>query len=389
MPPIDPAIALSPSIAEPALPSDPALRTIAKDVLHELRYSFAMVAAEEQPVASGSLDVMFRDFLKTRSSSARTRYREHSRALLAAPAPLRTDNFGRYAALNIQEYATVGSDGLASRVGKLQVQSKAVKEGLARYRRHLAGPTISHANGSIPLFVNPQAGIEPHPEPEDPEPEEVDQDLSAGMAFKKLRLFIRNVHCFEETDEWGADHIHLGGTATNPDGSTSLIDEFDVSDDFEEGEDAYYGMNRVFATWDLATAPEGFPYVYGVVIAMAEKDDGGFYKFLKTLWEKVKAKVLAAIEEGVGAAIGAELGAALGSIAGAIAGLLIEWIISWFNNDDDIVGAKPATMTLATCTKSYYDWAKLTATEGSKDTLHFKGDGGHYTVDIAWKVFSQ
>ena len=50
---------------------------------------------------------------------------------------------------------------------------------------------------------------------------------------------------------------------------------------------------------------------------------------------------------------------------------------------------KPVLMTLGACTKSYYDWAKLTTANGWKTTLHFKGDGGRYDVDLAYKVFTK
>jgi hypothetical protein len=60
-----------------------------------------------------------------------------------------------------------------------------------------------------------------------------------------------------------------------------------------------------------------------------------------------------------------------------------------FDNKDDIVGVKPVLMTLASSRRSYYDWAKLTTAEGWKTTLHFKGDGGRYDVDCAFKVSQQ
>src|SRR5262249_18490292 len=156
--------------------------------------------------------------------------------------------------------------------------------------------------------------------------------------------------------------------ATDPFGNTSLVQEFAVSDDFDEGEQVDFGMSKAFHTWNIETKKEGFPYVYAAVIALAEKDDGGFWKFLKALWEKVEGEVKALIGAAVGAAIGAAIGAAfagIGAIVGALVGVFIGWLINVVgDNPDDPIGAKAVTMTLAAATKSYYDWAKLTTPEG-------------------------
>src|SRR5215204_6055955 len=105
---------VSPFIVDPAMPSDPALRAVADDVLAKLRRSFTAVAAEEQPGAHGSADDMFRAFLATRGAPTRTRYREQSQGLLNSPSSLQTAYFGRYAAVNSKAYQSVGSDDLPS-----------------------------------------------------------------------------------------------------------------------------------------------------------------------------------------------------------------------------------------------------------------------------------
>jgi hypothetical protein len=217
----------------------------------------------------------------------------------------------------------------------------------------------------------------------------LDPDLIGGLAFKKMRLFIRSVKCIEETSEIGSDEINLGGTVTDPFGNTSVVQQFEVSDDFDEGESVNYGTSKVFATWDLVTKTPGFPYVYAGVIAMAEKDDGGFYKFLNELWKMVEDKVKTAVGAAIGAAIGGAIGNVLGAVVGAIVGALVGWLISLFDNADDIVAVKPLLMTLASCKKSYYDWAQLTSANGWTTTMHFKGDGGHYAVTASFKIFTQ
>jgi hypothetical protein len=379
---------VSPVVVDPPLPSDPTLRAVVDDVLAKLRYSFAAMAAAEQPVAPGRLDETFRGFLASRRESSRSRYQAKARALLEAPVPVRASQLGRYSALDPKEYRNLGSDAMASRFGKLPVDPGRLKDSLAKFRARFAVmpklPKITLVDQDTTDTSQKQVQIQ------------FDPDVMAGLMFKKMRLFIKKVRCIEETDEVGSDEISLGGTVTNPFGTTSLVNQFEVSDDFDEGEAVDFGLSKVFATWNLETKPVGFPYVYSAVIAMAEKDDGGFHSFLKALWEKIDEEVKAAIAGLVGAAVGAALGTiipGLGTIIGALCGFLIgvfiDWVISWFDNPDDIVRVKTMLMTLASSRKSYYDWAQLTQPQGWTTTLNFKGDGGLYKVDVAYRVFTQ
>lgn len=375
------------TIIEPTLPSDPALRAIIDDVGARLRYSFAAAAAE-QVAAPGRVDQAFRAFFASRSPVSRARFRERGQALLSGAPVIRAAHLGRYAAVDLTEYRTLGSDGMTSRFGKPAVDSAALVTSLERLRDRLAllprlpeVPVVEHETSD----VNHKKIII-----------KLDPDVVGGLMFKKMRLFINKVRCIEETDEIGSDEINLGGTVTNPFGNSSLVNEFEVSSDFDEGEVVDFAMSKVFASWNLETKSVGFPYVYAAIVAMSEKDDGGFYEFLKALWEQIDQEVKQAIAGLVGAAIGGALGTAfgpLGTIVGVIVGMLfgflIEWMISWFDNPDDIVGAKAVLMTLASSKRSYYDWAKLTSAAGWKTTLHFKGDGGRYDVDCSFKVFTQ
>jgi hypothetical protein len=265
----------------------------------------------------------------------------------------------------------MSSDKLTARVRKLDVQGKVVEPALLEM-------------GKLMLKFPP--GVPPP----------VNADLQAGLTFKKMKLFIRRVTCLEETSGIfeGSDEINMGGSATDPLGNTSKVNEFVVSDDFHKGKHVDFGMSRVFHTWDIQTKKEGFPYVYAAVIALAEKDDGGFWKFLKELWEKVKSTVTGAVSALAGAAIGAALGAAfggIGAIVGALVGALIAWLINIFSdNADDILGAKVMLMTLGAANKSYYDWAELTSPQGwtLPKPMLFKGSGGRYEVELAYRVFT-
>lgn len=347
---------------DPAMPRDPQLRKIADDVLAQLKFAIAN-AADDDTDAPGEFDVLARELMATRSAPQREHARAQARALLAMPVAARTAHFGRLAAMDRAQYRRAGSHAVLSSLKPLDADGPALKAEFAR---------------SVARLVKPIAAPNP--------------DVVAGAAYKTMKLFIRRVRCLDETNDSGdSDEILLGGTATDPQGKTVKIKQFLVDDDFDKGEVVNYGFSRVFHTWNLATTPGGFPYVYSAVLAMGERDRGGFGDFITKLWEKVGETVTKAIAGVVGAGIGAAIGSAipgLGTVIGAVIGALLGWLISLFNNPDDIVGTRVVTMTLGAATKSYYDWAKLTSPSGWTTSLTFKGDDGLYKVDIAYRVFT-
>ena len=90
------------------LPSDPALRAIADDLIAEVRYVTAVAAAEQRD-APGTLHSAVREFLSTRNPAAQQRARLHAKAMLAAPDAQRAQTFGRFARVKVDEYLSVGS----------------------------------------------------------------------------------------------------------------------------------------------------------------------------------------------------------------------------------------------------------------------------------------
>jgi hypothetical protein len=370
------------SLVEPALPADPALRALADDVISRLKYSFAAAATADQQAASGRFDKMFGAFLATRNPTVRAQVREQVRTKLASTA-WRSQELGRYAALDMKEYRALGSDRVQERIPPPKVDGAAVKAGTKKLKVKfdVAGKgLLKHAKGhSVPHLGPSQPG--PSPPPADP-------DWVAGQKYTKLRLYVRKVRCVEETDEWGSDEINMGGVGITPEGNTFLIDQFKVSEDFDQGELVEFA-SKTFAKWKLRTDKSDFPYAYGMTLALAEKDDGGFYQFLKDLWDKVDEAVKAAIGAWIGGVIGGAAGGVLGFIAGAIIGAFVGWLISLFDNKDDIINTKTMVLVLGWASKSYYDWAELTTSEGLVETLNFYGDGGHYRVRMSWKVTAE
>lgn len=86
-----------------------------------------------------------------------------------------------------------------------------------------------------------------------------DKDLIDGLAYRKLRLYLKEVSCFQTTSGPGADEINLGGTVTTAEGETSTVGEFVVSSDMEEGERVRYPGHKMpnLADPDFATKLKG------------------------------------------------------------------------------------------------------------------------------------
>jgi hypothetical protein len=385
-------------VEDPQLPPEPSLRAIADDVLARCRYSFVTAAVGAGGPSHPGLDETCGSFIASRSEAALARYQSGAKALVQAPIEFRSSFFGRYAAISVEDFRSLGADGAVQKLGHLQIEPATMRSHLdafhARVLRVATAAPLGDGGDQAFFHLDPKAiqaaiGAAGKPEPNLGGLGPLIKDMQAGSAFKKMRLFIRKVRCIEETSGLaeGSDEINMGGTAVDPLGNTSMVNQFQVSDDFDEGEVVDWGMGKVFTTWNLATAPEGFPYLYSAIIALAEKDDGGFYKFLHDLWDGVSKEVTAAIGAAVGAAIGGAIANALGAVVGAIVGALIGWIISLFNNPDDIVGVKTVYMTLAASTKSYYDWAQLTAPLGWQHAFDFTRDG-HYRVATSHKIFA-
>jgi hypothetical protein len=360
MPPIRLEIKPSPLLVDPPLPSDPKVRPALDDLLARLKVAFVMAASDVQPAAPDGVDGVFHEFMTTRGAQARASYRAGAQRLLAQPE-LRAQHFGRHATTSAATYQTTGFQGL----GRIDVAGAGAPPDLK----------LALSPALMTWWQEQQA-----------KQQQAAADLQAGQAFTKLRLKILDVRCFEETDEWGSDEIAIGGVYTGPFGGSLPVDQTVVSEDFDEGEDV--PMHLTFCEWGIDQNPD-WPHYYGAIVMLCEKDDGGFWDMIHKLWDKVAPEVKELIAMGVGAAVGGSFAGALGAIVGAVIGALVGWIINLFDNADDLLGSRTLTMTLASNTKSYYDWAQLTAPGGYPFQLQYHGDGSHYQVTGAFKVYTQ
>jgi hypothetical protein len=424
-------------IGAESLPADPAIRAVAHDVLNRLKYAFAIAAADLPVTAPGPVDLLFREFLSSRAEPVRARQRARATTLLQAPPASREATFGRYGRIEPAQYAAVGSAGLADLAGPLGVDAQRLRDAIAKTADtslRLALPplqTLPAKGTKVKFIVDPnfvkelQSKTASTKTPFHADPAVV-KDMVEGARFKKLGLFIKEVECIEETNEPSdSDEINLGGVFTDADGQvTHLINEFKVSDDFDEGErvlypppvipsmpelmaglaedlnklqklfaDAYNQPGKKIAEWAIRT-DLGWPTAYAGAIVMAEKDQGGFWKFLQELLGKIVEEVEKALKMGIGAAIGGVVGAKIGGIWGAVVGAVVGFIVGAIidlitaDNPDDIMGTAPLVMSFGAATLSYYQWTGLLK-QPHPDVfpISYKRDGGHYRVWCYYQVY--
>ncbi|MFZ1479445.1 MAG: hypothetical protein WAT25_01565 [Paracoccaceae bacterium] len=212
---------------------------------------------------------------------------------------------------------------------------------------------------------------------------------------KGLHFRLHKVKCIDETNpEWpGDDEIAMGGTAVPPVGTPTKVAEFMVRDDFDDGESKTYSPPKVLKTFSLSGLT--YPADCLMVLALAEKDNGGLSSFLQDLWEAIRDDVQliiaavgaaaglaigGAVGGSLGTAIGGPLGTIIGAVAGAILGALIGWLISAVK--DDIFTPQSAAVHLPKSNSTFAGGA-LTSPQF---TLNFRDHGGHYRAYYTWQL---
>ncbi len=363
---------------EADLPSNAAVRALAQDVLHSLKYSFTAAAIAPDVQVQGRADALFREYLARKKPETRQAYRMHAEALLNANGLLREKTFGRYAHLGLSAYRRVGAEQAPNLVPALHLDGPKLVNALKQSEQNEARFTQlppSFFTASEEAGAKGRLTLKPLPS----------NELVAPVKYTKVGLYLSSVHCIDETDELSAsDEIAMGGSYTSADGRTTTpVQEFSVSEDFDAGERVHFG-GKLFAQWNLVSG-KGWPQAYPALVAMAEKDDGGFSKFLQKLWGLVAEAVKSAVGKAAGTAIGSVigsafggLGTALGAAIGFIVGALVDWLIDLLKDADDLLAVKPVTLSLYGGTASYYASMGLTVGPPRPFKVDFKGLGGHY-----------
>jgi hypothetical protein len=373
---------------------DPAVQAVVDSTLKKFKYALA-AAAVDAPVSSPSeVDLMFREFIAQRRPEARARYAEKANAHFNASPEERRRIFGQFADLKPHDYGRVGFNGLSSLMAATGGGSNRVP-----------GPVLPPPRPKSNLRLDPEAMRQAG-------------DLLEGSKFKKLGLFIKEVHCIDDTSEFDSDEINLGGIYLDADGQGHEVPQFSVFADFDAGEsiiypepvinnlfedpfavkkgfdEAYAKPGMKFAEWTVRT-DLGWPTAYAATIVMAEKDDGGFAKFLRKLLRKIVEEVEKELKMGIGAAVGAVIGGAVGggwgAVVGAVVGFVVGALIDWLSTDnaDDIVGHASPVMKFGAATLSYYEWTGLLKKpHPDLFSMDFKKDGGFYRVWAYYQLYA-
>lgn len=376
----------SPVLVDPAPPAG-ALRDLAEDVLAGLKFRTLAVAAN---VDEAHADDPIAGYLKSRPTDVRAAFAKRASALLKGGPVALEAHVGRYAHVDPSQARKVAFEELADVVDHPDIDAKALNKAIGAASHGL----LERAHG---IKISPS----------DAKKMAEAADARAGAKYKKLGLFVRTVRCVSETPGGGEDEIAMGGVASAADGVNSWpIDQFMVSSHFVDDEHPDDGEvrqvdyplpGRRFTEWNLITESGGFPYAYTALVALCEKDDGGFHDFIMKLWKQVGEAVKKAVAGAVGAAIGAAIGATfagVGAIAGAVVGFiigeLVDWLIDLGQGADDVLGVKTLQLWLGAATKSYYDATGLTVQYPTLFPLEYGSKHGHfhYTVHCRWKLYS-
>lgn len=204
-----------------------------------------------------------------------------------------------------------------------------------------------------------------------------------------LKLKLHSVKCLDETDpEWiGADEISMGGTTLDDKAVQSIINEFSVYNDFDDNDVKTYNPPMILRQFNLDNV---YPKDFSAFIALAEKDSGGFSRFIANLYESVKIElqlIIMALAAKWGSQIGAEIGssggpigAVIGAVIGAILGALIAWIVGTL--EDDIFPTQMATIHIPSGTTAFANGSLQSPVTG----LYFEAHDGKYEVMYSWEL---
>ncbi len=244
--------------------------------------------------------------------------------------------------------------------------------------------TVALRNGRGINQDDPPPGPNPHPVPDpDPLPAPNPPPNPTEPYADKLELRILKVRCANETNELGKDEIAMGGSSINAVGNTRLIGELKVGS-FKKGATKTYSPAKVFDTFILTLGGNDYPKSCFGLLSLAEKDHGGFKKFLDFVWTKVKEdveKAVLAAAASIGTIVGGLLGAIIAATAAYVVMALVEWMIGMFG--DDIF--TPVTVSVQIPSKNPRFSTGLVSPQ---DVAVFKAHGGRYEVTYDWRVFA-
>lgn len=216
---------------------------------------------------------------------------------------------------------------------------------------------------------------------------------STAVINKGMEFQLAEVRCINPTDwEPGNDEIAMSAIFLDGAGEDSRYNEFRVRNDFDSGDRKTY-PHMIMNRFDLSKG--SYPQTCTAVLALSEKDNGGFSDFMSELYEAIKEEVQViltvlgaaagayigtAIGGTIGTAIAGPLGTIIGVIAGAVLGALIGLLAGALK--DDIFPPQTETVTLPTANVSF-DNGSLTSRYYYSN---FIDHGAEYRVKYRWKI---
>ncbi len=212
---------------------------------------------------------------------------------------------------------------------------------------------------------------------------EVNEDIFIRMRpeFDKIALRIHRVKCLVETSGGGDDEIELAAVITQPSGATSKLGPQVISNDFDDGEEVYFG-NWYYAFYDLWNPNHflGFPKLCQCTFILSEVDNGGLPDMVQTIYDKIKREVVAAIarKANEGGSLSELLGKAVTVVVNEGLKALFQLFKDWW--EDDLF--PPATVGAMIPS---FDARWNGSTISPQYSCYFKDYGGLYRIDYSWQ----
>lgn len=210
--------------------------------------------------------------------------------------------------------------------------------------------------------------------------------LIPQIPFQRLRLFLNEVRCIDETGsgffgEMGSDETYLTFVGVDENGQRQDSKQFKVRN-FDDNTTKVYSPPMKLADFNIHEGGDTFPKIYSGTINLMEHDYGNlaawFLKIANAVKDKVAEYLLTLVGVAVGTSLG-PLGAAIGAAIGWALGKIIGLIAGWLGDDD--IGTKVVQATIHSYTGKLQN--NLTSMTGSFDLT---GSSSRYRVFYTWQL---
>jgi hypothetical protein len=217
-------------------------------------------------------------------------------------------------------------------------------------------------------------------------------DAVDSSPYKILSFSVERLFCHEET---GVDDLWLSNPSDEPIISAVGFDEY--LNTYHSGQIPLYdvdtgdsfGIYQALCNFPL-TNP-GWSKTFIVIVLCAEDEGGdgldGLSQIQQQIAETAKSEITKALTTAgvtgvatlIGVEVGGVLGAGIGAVIGAIAGYLVGEVIDYIMKQ---FGEQwfPAQQSIITLPTIHGQSVRQT------ETLDFQIEGGHYDIDVAWKM---